>query len=513
MIQRAIAGYTIESQNGGILLLRSYAGVEDGCLVETFDEATDFLTAEYPHTLHVVWSLAELTDALFALLPPSVVEKLKTETKAYVGNAKIFYTDRVLGITARKPTGEGNFVTEQEVNIYQLQHWYPSEQEVPQDAGAVARLGEQILDGFDKMGIYPDSLTSPVGVFSKELDTTKFPTIYTFRDDWMEAQEYAQAVAPLEWRSAYQIGYWKEAYDFDLIFAYPSIMAGLPHTDQCWAGKSDTLVKSNWGVVYGQVEVTAPVSPLVYNSNDGMINPTGRWVDKFTTEEINWLYKNKAGKFDIKDGWFFRWFGKEKPYRELVMQLWQMRQHYNPMVSHIARRIGQGLSGKLDQTNKDGSTGDMCNFILAAMTRSRCRLKLADYIYSKGLIDNLIAVQVDGFESDYPVHWQKDGEFTTEPFEDEGLGGWRGNDKSPLLVLGKGEIFKPDKRPLGLGFDEVVGAFKEHPMQSYYEFGDKYVDLKVMAGDVDRVYDKFPQTGGDALKDVLKSKPINIVGG
>jgi len=315
---------------------------------------------------------------------------------------------------------------------------------------------------------------------------------------------YAQEVAPLEWRSAYKVGYWKEVWGADKVFAYPSFMLQLPNTNQCNAFKTsdpdEYRRNSVWGIVYGEVEVTAPISSLVYQSNDGMVNPVGKWTGFFTTEEINWLYLRKAGNFKLKDGWFFKWFGEEKPYRGLVTGLWGLRQSGDPMVGNIACRIGQGLSGKLDQSNKDGTMGSLCNYIYAALTRSRCRLAVADFIHQHAMLDNLIAVQVDGCLFDAPVSVEGGG----------GLGQWRANEPSPCLVLGKGEIWKPDKKPLGLGFDEVVGAFKANPTKSYYQFGSKYLDLKVMATDVDRQYDDYPRTGGEALGVVADSQPIKV---
>ena len=98
---------------------------------------------------------------------------------------------------------------------------------------------------------------------------------------------------------------------------------------------------------------------------------------------------------EVEDGYYFN-FNGGKPYKIIVDKLLLARKIDDAMVSNIAKKISQGLSGKLDQYNKDGSMGELYNPILAAMVRSRCRLACADFIYDNDLQDSLIEVKVDG---------------------------------------------------------------------------------------------------------------------
>jgi hypothetical protein len=155
----------------------------------------------------------------------------------------------------------------------------------------------------------------------------------------------------------------------------------------------------------------------------------------------------------------------------------------------------------LDQDNTDGSLGEFYNPISAAITRSRCRLAVGDFIWNNTLQNNLIAVQVDGILADRKVDINGNNN----------IGSWRLEETTPALVLGKGEIWKPTKKPLNLSMDKVVEAMKTHPQRDYYKFNDgNFIDLTVMDGETDRIYDHFPKNGRQALNRTSDSKPIKV---
>jgi len=497
---KGIIGWTATKENEGIKLTRATtSGYRESLTAKDFETAATFLADDRGEALHVCWSLHAFRQSLFTLLPAKTLDELNEgKPKVYCNNVKIFSVDHLLGITIAKLVS-GNIWQRLETNLYQLMHWLPDGIPEPDNATEVAKLGEQVIDGLESMGIYPDRLTSPVALYEQTYLNGYFPTIYSFNENWLEAMQYASQMMRYEWRSAYKLGYFDKAWAYDLMSAYPAIILNLPSTDGCYAQYSTTYQKHDWGILKGKVEVTAPISPLVYDIGEGYINPSGTWQGYFTTEEIAWLEKWQAGKFTLEDGWFFK-FGSNKPYKQVIGKLLTARANGSGMVANLAKKVAQGLSGKLDQDNQDGSWGNLFNPILAAMTRSRCRLAVADFIYSHKLIDSLVAVMVDGVLLTDEV-----SDFTQYGY----AGSWRFEGNSPALVLSKGEVWRPGKRPLGIGFEEITEAMRANPSQSVYVFGKRSVDL-LLSPDEDRDYSGYPQTGGEALGNCYSSRPLEL---
>ena len=498
-MRRAVVGYSAESQKGGVLLKRCYAGVTDNLLARDFDMAADWLTHQYPNSFSIVWDLAAFTNAVFSLLPLATQEKLHTETRVYVNQyIKIFSVDRWFGLTVTKPL-HGNFYEKRETNFFGVDRFMPSGTAQPTDPDQVADYGNDILAGFERMGIAPDKLTSPVGVFADELRGYELPTIYT-NPDIEDACGYCIPMMRYEWRSAFILGFFEMAYSYDQVAAYPYFIANLPDTDKCRVQFSDTYIKSDWAIVKGEIEVDADISPIVYSEGEGHINPKGKWQRYFTKEEATWLLRRQLGKFKMIDGYFIDWLSPRKPYRAPVSKLFSMRLAGDDMVNNLAKKASQGISGKLDQDNEDGTLGELYNPVLAAMTRSRCRLAVANFIYDNALLDSVLAVQVDGVITNRQVDTRGDGS----------MGSWRLDTVSPALVVSKGEVWKPGKKPLNIAYDELVAAIREHPQRSYYEVGNNYIDLSLPVLDADREYSDYPRTGGDLLTKVYRSRAIAI---
>ena len=495
-----IVAYQIKKVEQGILITRACSNIENYLQTTNWDEAVSFLTEDKGKALHICWSLKDFTNSLFSLLPEEKRMELGEKARVFVGDTKLFNVNYLLGITTTKHI-KGNFYQRLENNLYQLKHWMPDGTPEPSSIAVVTNYGENILKALEQMKVYPDKLTSPVATFLVDLSKNNLPTIYSFNEDWLDAQNYAGKMMRCEWRSAFKLGYWNKTWCYDLVSAYPSIMANLPNTDYCSARYSKVYLKSDWGIVKGRVEITTPVSPLVFDTGDGYICPVGVWKGYFTTEEIDWLERWQAGRFILEDGWFFHWKGS-KPYHQVISRLLALRQTGDPMVVSLAKKMALGMSGKLDEDHKDGNLGELYNPILAAITRSRCRLAVADFIYTNNIMDNLIAVMVDGILVDKEV-----------PITESGYPGtWRLESQSPALVLGKGEVWRPSKKPLGISFVEIVGAIKKEPDRSCYEFngGKRIIDLLLGATDLDRDFPECPKTGRELISGIYSSNPLKL---
>ena len=112
-------------------------------------------------------------------------------------------------------------------------------------------------------------------------------------------------------------------------------------------------------------------------------------------------------------------------------------------------------------------------------------------------------------------------------------GEWRESHVGLALVISSGLVFYANKKPKGLGLEDVLELIKEHPQMSYYE---KRLRRRVTLGDAlsqhkfnelgkerdmvssidlvrlehDRVFVKTPQTGQQLLNKHYGSKPVRI---
>ena len=380
-MMKGIVAYKARGTKSGVVLSRCFAGITEDYTATTFEQAVSFLTEQFPNSISVCWGLYNFSDTIFSLLPKSTQKEIETKARLHVGNVKIFHTRKFLGITVTDKIKD-NFYSIAENNFYGISHWFPFDNRIPDTVQEIEQLGEELLNGLDKLDIQTNKLTSPIGVFLNDIDTEGLPTIYNLNPYCLQAMDYADQVAGYEWRNEYSKRKLKTIYQYDLTSAYPSFIRDLPNTSCGTVKHSNEWVECDWGIVKSTLETTAKVIPVNKNAK------------YFTTEEIEWVEEHKLGKFTIEDGWYFS-FDKSRPYQALVEGLLKERKSKDKIVSTLAKKIAQGLSGKLDQYNSDLSYGELYNPILALMVRSRCRLKVGNFIYDNGLQDDVVKVLVD----------------------------------------------------------------------------------------------------------------------
>lgn len=501
--------------DGSMRLSRCDRGVVDEVVVGNWTDAIRWLVqppAGDSDVFTVCFSLQDFTRALFTLLPTPERDRIERQTdRIYYEDCKVFYVNgRYLGLTATVPIGEAaNIVRREELNLQALRWWVSEDEDEPENVRETWELGKRIVKSLDDLGFYPTKLTSPVAVFADCYlgDARNYPTIWNWPENKFEAMQYAEEMMRYEWRSAYKVGAFDSTHLYDLTSAYPAVISRLPDTDNCRCEYSDARPDwSTWGIMHGEVEVTADVSPLVYEDEDGLrFNPRGRWHGTFTTREIEWLERWGAGTFKIDDGWFFR-FGKERPYRKAMNWLYFYKNQPDKFLSTIAKKMSQGVSGKLDEDRQDKKLGDLYNPILAAMVRSETRLTVGDFICQNGLQDDLVAVLVDSVLSTRIID---------DLPETNGMGSWRYEGELPAIVLSKGNIWRPGKRPQGISYYQLLEALTDNPQSGYYEFKTasgslRTIDLMLDKADTDRDFDQYPECGEDVLHNTYTSRAIAI---
>ncbi len=511
---REIVSYDAKTlADGGIKLSRFDRGIVDEITAKDWYAAVQFLVqppAGDNGVFTVCFSLHDFTKALFSLLPTEERNSIESATDRIVyQDCKVFYVNgRYLGLTATfQDHATANIYRRAELNLQALKWWVSEDEDEPTDVKQIGELGVRIVKVLDRLGFYPTKLTSPVAVFSDCYlgDARDYPTIFSWPEEKLEAMHYAEEMMRHEWRSAYQVGAFKSTHLYDRVSSYPAAITGLPSTNDCRCEHATARPGwAQWGIMYGEVTVDVDVSPLMFAMDDGtQINPRGKWKDYFTTGEISWLERWGAGQFTIEDGWFFR-FGEERPYRKAMNWLYHHKTNPDKFISTVAKKMSQGVSGKLDEDRQDGKKGDLYNPILAGMTRSHTRKVLGDFIYENRLQDDLVAVLVDSVLSTRKVLGLPDA---------TGMGSWRYEGEMPALVLSKGGIWRPGKRPQGISYESLWDALSTKPESAYYEFrlssGTlRSIDLLLDNSEQDRFFDHYPECGGDVLSTISKSRAI-----
>jgi len=509
---RQIAAYQAESQeNGTVKLSRCFQGRVEETLVTDWLNAVGWLAEELTApegVFTVTFDLKAFSSALFTLVPPEVRKEIDQKERWFYQDVKVFEDGsyRFLGITTTVPW-QGNVWQRSELNLTALSWWVSEEEPEPTTVRDTWVLGMRIVRALDQLDIVPTKLTTPVAAFETGYlpDARQFPTIWSWPEEKIEAMKFAEEMMRFEWRAAYKMGLFESSHLFDLAAAYPSKIARLPSTDDCRCEHSDArLAWAQWGLVRGLVEVTADISPLVYEDADGTrLMPKGRWLGTFTTREIDFLEKWGIGSFNLIEGWFFK-FGSSRPWSKPMHWLYYQRSaQTDPFVATMVKKMAQGTSGKLDQDTA-GKLGDFYNPILAAIVRSETRLTVGKFIYEHNLQNDLLAVQVDSVLAARTV-----GELPPAT----GMGSWRYEGEEPAIVLSKGATWRPGKKPQGISFEQVLTALVNDPESAYYEFktaGGRARSIDLLIADVDRNFERLPECGRDLLENTYPSTATTL---
>jgi hypothetical protein len=149
--------------------------------------------------LNICWDLDSTIVPLLRLLGKERCIKLHKTNKCFYRPYSIFY------IPAKLLSVKTVF-SKDKANYYDISQYFP-DREPPKGVEGVARLGEELLEALDKMGLQPNKLTSPVAIWEQQvMNHLSLPTAW---DMPKEAAEYAWRCSGKLWIEAYQIGYWK----------------------------------------------------------------------------------------------------------------------------------------------------------------------------------------------------------------------------------------------------------------------------------------------------------------
>ena len=520
-----IIAYQTQSIGSKIQLLESTG--ETSLATDNIYELLGGLLEPYEDTIKVCWELDATIAPILKLLGKERCSRLHRTHKCRLSPAEsIFYIPgKVFSIEGVIKVDDLNYKTK--ASLYDLAQFYP-EIEEPENLAGVQALGEKLLYELAKMGLRPDKLTSPVAIYEecvmRELDLPGIASIPK------EAAEMAYRCSGRLWVEAYQIGYWKTAYDYDLTSAFPSVARDLVDLRQLEWSKSK---KYQPEAVYGYVkcEVTifdwVMVSPILReDENGGLSSPTGTWETYLTKADLDFIDKWKIGTWKIIEGWWAIPASSplSKPLAVALDRLLAYKQGTG-LQSALAKRMSVGIYGKFGEERKD-EFGPYFNPVYFAEISTQVRLQVAEWLYQHDIgpreSKELLHVSIDGCLLNGEVKKPQNGN-----------GKWRLSYVGEALVVSSGLVFYANKKPKGMKLQDVVEMVKEHPRESYYE---KKIKRRVTLGDAlnldkfqdlgkevemvssidllriehDRKFAKLPQTGQQLLSKKHGSKPVRI---
>ena len=438
--------------------------------------------------------------------------------------------------------GITNKSEQRETMIWHLGSFMPDGMPPPDDAIDVELYGRKILSIFAKRLGYqplPGSFFSPVNVVKPYLQRMSLPKL---ADLPPKVANYASKCMSPPWVEAHQLGYFDNAFDYDLSNAYSTILRDLPDWRLgTWAEGADYQAKAMMGYCCCNINIDPKVTlhPIITEQDDGLVVcGTGPHKETYRTKaQIDFIRSRKLGTVEILDGVW--WFPStlhpiRQPLKTVISRLTRQRNDMEWDEKPVDRMLGRyeakkamvgmwGYTARWDWEN-DKEPDEFYNPPWAAEITTRIPLKVAAFIYRKHLVDNVINIAVDGFPSD------REAELTPEDIAQ----GWKLSETGPTLVMSRNHAWLGTKRPEGLQLGQVMqliglghkarNSLWVHKFNRQATLGDcmQRGDLGLLGETIEcqstlhvkqdhnRVFAKGPKTGRDLLTHRYRSKPFEI---
>jgi len=409
----------------------------------------------------------------------------------------------------------------------------PSVETCVKKAQEARDLGAKASHTLHDLGLDGNTLTSPIRSMEKSiLATLDLPS---HLDVPPEVNNLALRSCKGNWVESYTLGFFKEAYDFDISGAYASELAKLLDTRRGhWVQSKKRPQEAVYGFAECFVDITAPFSPILFsNNNDGEsrfnLSPTGPREDVLTLEQMDFIRRYRQGEYKVTgDAWWWLPIGKPphtdaqyQPLKGIIRWLWEKRRTETPFEKRMLKRCLAGLWGRtLSMRGKEYA--DSFFPVWGAMVEANTSLAVARFCLDNGLLPLHIAV--DGLLSDRPVKLP----------QSDALGSWRISHIGGAIVVSSGVCAvegKAGAEEFALNYEWLKKALEGKPRAKEYKMRkvSPYTLAKALntdfskLGEVEtvtrsivigeeakRLYPRLPKCGGDLLKNRYPSEPIDI---
>lgn len=483
---------------------------------DKLDILFSFLCEPFQDTLRICWNLDETVAPIIQLLGEQKARRLFETTKLYLPPFKLFYIPEKIFLVKHIPSSATCI-------LYNLSQYFP-DLEGNQDLETTYQLGILLLSELKKMNIIPTKLTSPVAIYeSSVMSKLNLPT---WLDMPKEAFQLAKQCGNKLWIEAYQIGYWESGlYDYDIVSAFPSAATNLIDFRQCeWIQDKNYHKDAVYGYCRGIADISskAQIHPIIHKTIFGTsITPVGIWPDYLNKNKIDLIREYSLGDFTITDGFWAIPKGKIiNPLIGVMDKLFSYRAN-SILQNNLAKRMGTGLYGKFGE-KKTEDIGDYVNPCWFAEISNDISSEVFKFIYNNKLQEDLVHVSVDGLLAtenlELPNH--------NKP------GSWKNNGETATLVLSSGLVYQFDKKPQGIGLQDILKLIREHPYQNVYkkklnkrvtlgeamltsfsDLGkqkDVYTTINLISLQHDRFFRELPKNGYQLLNNKYKSEARRI---
>lgn len=495
--------YKIDTEQSQIVIRNSLGGEVKS---DNIDYLLDFLLEPQPNQFRVFWDMDTEISPILAILDQNRLECLFQTTRTWLAPYSITYhPERSLIITK----GVGKSLR---VAYYNLSQFYPDIETASTEEAV--KKGEELLAELASIGVEPRRLSSSIAIFDYIYDTIPLPN---YRDMPHEVGELARESVNGGWMEAYQLGHWEQAWDYDIVSAYPSIAAKLlDHRYGTWAQDKECPSGAVYGFAYGEVKVATDISPIIFKDYYGhSYTPRGRWYDYLTKQEIDFLQEFDLGSFKISDAWW--WIPKSKVYPlQLIMHKLFNQRMKSELLNRVVKGAMVGIYGRTLQEYPERFAPSY-DPVWGSIIEAETRLKVARFIYENNVQTNLLHVSTDGVLLDKEVPLVSDNKF----------GSWKLDSTGAALVVSSGTLFYGKRRPHQLNYEKAIELVRAKPKANSWELpikrrmklGDtalynaklgkvKTIDTGFgLIFDHSRDFPKMPLTGKELLTEHFYSRP------
>ena len=501
--------------DGKIALADSHGG---GIASYRVEELLDFLLSPYDVPLNrpsfrVVWDIDEMAAPILSLLDSERLAVLWQTGRTWLFPYSITYNEGK-SLTVKQGGWRATY--------FHLSQFYIDEP-VPKNLQVVEALARNLMIELKALGLEPTRLSSPTALFDRLLESMYLPTWEDGVPDG--ANQMAWDCTGRPWTEAFKIGWFEEAFDYDICSSFPSEMALLLDTRRgSWHEEKKFPSWAVYGFAYGKVKITADVSPISMVDTAGHVYfPKGSWHTTLSLQEIRFIEEFNLGSFTPTEGYFWVPEKRNKPLYRTMHELYGNRlEDVSTHLQKTLKRAMASLYGRMLQTYNDGSFGPFVNLVWAAVVENNIKLKVARLIMENKLQPHLIHTSTDGCLLDKCLN------------EDEirlgngNMGEWRLDSSGPALVVSAGNLFYGDKRPHQLLYVEAMYLISRDPDNASWDkritrrmtLGDRVVSKQdigkvreVTTGfaippEQSREYSKLPHTGRELTRNVYDSTAL-----
>lgn len=418
------------------------------------------------------------------------------------------------------------FVFFNDVGQYHGETPKPSDSPIER-AREAQKLGEHVANILKGITLEePTSLASPVSVFQKQiLRKLDLPTI---DDIPLEAAQLAYECCDGNWVEAFKIGYWRKAYDYDIISAYPWQVAQLVDTRSGnWLHIPIYQADALYGYCKCSLAICASFNPIIFRQgNSSNFTPTGEWQRVLTKAQIDFIRKWNLGTVEILDGWW--WIPEDRDKLERPLAPWieylnKLKSKSSGLDLAVVKRIMAGIWGKFLETQKNNTEfGELFNPVWGAEVETRVRLQVAEFCLQNNIVPIHIAVDGVVLDKETPTAYGKE------------MGEWKLSAVTPCICIGSGIIALKEKYgglDFSLDFTKICRTIRGHPnnteqsvkkivpitlaralaLNKWKDMGKFEVIERTiyLTSERKRLYNRKPVKGIDLLKNTYESYPLD----